>query len=187
MDAQGQVETIEALLRGNQSFAAYQSHVFGPILDVRLDGQRIGDLPPTLGFTRDVDKSIGEVVSVANVLVQQGCTDVALTKGESPDFVADTSTGRLLIEHTRALTGYQEGSQGFLTRGMAAYRETAPYAAAVGNLSILLTPERSAEPVTPVEALHDPSPRGYITEIRCAEDHDGNSWTWRCRLFCSAC
>jgi len=44
MDAQGQVETVDALLRGNQSFAAYQSHVFAPIVDVRLDGQRIGDL-----------------------------------------------------------------------------------------------------------------------------------------------
>jgi hypothetical protein len=164
MDAQGQVETVDALLRGNQSFAAYQSHVFAPIVDVRLDGQRIGDLPPTLGFTRDVDKSVGEVVSVANVLLLEDYGDVALMKGESPDFVAETSKGRLLIEHTRALTGYQEGSQGYLSRGMVAYRETAPYATAVGNLSILLTMERSAEDVTPIEALEDPRPRGYISK-----------------------
>jgi hypothetical protein len=164
MDGQGQVETIDALLRDNQSFAAYQGRVFGPIVDVRLDGHRIGDLPPTLGFTRDADQSVGEVVSVANVLVLQGYADVALTKGESPDFIAETSVGRLLIEHTRALTGYQEGSQGYLNRGMAAYREAPPHAAAVGNLSILLTMERSAEAVTPLEALEDPRPRGYITK-----------------------
>jgi len=95
---------------------------------------------------------------VANVLLLEDYGDVALMKGESPDFVAETSKGRLLIEHTRALTGYQEGSQGYLSRGMVAYRETAPYATAVGNLSILLTMERSAEDVTPIEALEDPRP-----------------------------
>lgn len=157
-------ETVEGLLRGNESFAAYQRHVFGPIIDVRLDGRRIGDLPPTLGFTREVGKSVDEVVSVANVLVSQGHSDVALLKGEGPDFVAQTSAGRLLIEHTRAFTGYQEGSQGYLNRGMTGYRETSDYAAAVGNLSILISMERSAQAVTPIEAIEDPRPRGFLSK-----------------------
>lgn len=164
MNAQGQAETIDALLRNDQAFAAYQGQEFEPIVDVRLDGRRIGDFSPTLGFTRDVDKSVGEVVSVANVLVAQGYAEIALSKGESPDFAAETPAGRLLIEHTRALTGYQEGSQGYLNRGMALYRETEAYSEAVGNLSILLVMERSAEPVTPIEALEDPRPRGHISK-----------------------
>ena len=161
-------ETIDALLRV-PGFAAYEGPMYRDIIGIRLDGlnlrrvgERIGDLPPDFGFINDIRNSRLEVISVANVLVSQGLQDTTLVKRERPDFVAETPAGRILIEHTRAFTGYQEGSIDYLFRGMASLRGDAGFMSAIGDLNVIVTIERSATYVAPLEALEDPRPKGFL-------------------------
>jgi hypothetical protein len=179
-------ETIDALLRV-PGFAAYQSAAYQSIVDIVLDGEklrrpglRIGELPLDFGLTEDQLNGSQEIVAVANVLALQGHPKATLIKGDRPDFTVNMPDGPLGIEHTRAYTGYQCGSEEHFYRGIQALQTDRDFRAKIGKITISLTVDRSPIDRTPVEVLEDPEPQGFmgnrdvstmLAEIRDLADH----------------
>jgi hypothetical protein len=170
-------DTIDALMQ-IPGFAAYEGNAFRRILDIVLDGdkllqtgRRIGDLPYDFGLTEDVRNAREEIISVANVAALLGSPTSTVVKGERPDFSIVMPAGTFAAEHTRAFTGYQKGSEEQFYRDVQSLNGDADLRTKIGNLSILLTVERSAVERTPVEVIEDPVPQGFIgtaTFERCS-------------------
>lgn len=93
---------------------------------LRRTGRRIGELPPDFGLTEDVENGSQEIVTVANVLAFRGYPTVTLAKRERPDFEVNMPDGPLYIEHTRAFTGYQRGSEKNLHEGVSVLQTDPP-------------------------------------------------------------
>lgn len=71
------VDNVEFLLHNDPSFAAWNGFLFDRIVDVRLEGTRIGDLPPDLRLPSTMSplerqQKIVEAIAIANVLVACG-------------------------------------------------------------------------------------------------------------------
>ena len=161
-------DTIDALMQ-IPGFAAYEGKAFQRILDIvlagdklRQTGKRIRELPYDFGVTEDVRNAREEVISVANVVALMGSPESTLVKGERPDFSITMPSGTVGAEHTRAFTGYQKGSEEQLYRDVQSLNGDADVVGKIGNLSILLTIERSAVERTPVDVMKDPVPQGFI-------------------------
>ena len=162
------LETIDALLRV-PGFAVYQGATYAGIIDIVLDGEklrrtglRIGDLPLDFGLTEDQPNGSQEIVAVANVFALQGHPKVTLIKGDRPDFTVNMPDGPLGIEHTRAFTGYQYGSEEHFYRGIQDLSADPDFRANIGKITISLTVDRSPIYRTPVEVLEDPKPQGFM-------------------------
>lgn len=145
-------------------FAAYNGPFYGPILGLRFNGTHIGDLPPDLGLTREVEKTVAETIAVANVLIRKGIMDANLVKGERPDFVVETTEGPLLVEHTRVYPGCQEDSANHAMGEVRTLVTDPAIASAIGDLTVLISIDHCAVPVGPVEALTDPCPLEHVTK-----------------------
>jgi hypothetical protein len=161
-------QTIDHLLQ-IPGFAVYQGAAYRDIVDVVLDGKklrwpgrRIGDLPLDFGLTEDLLNGPGEVMSVANVLAFLGYREATLLKDERPDFFVDMPEGRIGIEHTRAFTGYQRGSEDRFYEGISELRNDENFNATIDGLAISLVIERSPIARTPMDVLQDPEPQGFI-------------------------
>jgi hypothetical protein len=169
MNVNPQAQTIDALLR-EPGFAAYQGTAYRSIIDIILDGEtlrrtglRIGELPLDFGLTEDQENGPQEIVAVANVLALLGHPRVTLTKRDRPDFAASLPAGTIYIEHTRAYTGYQQGSEERFYRGIHALQADPDFRAQIGNVTISLTVDRSPIDRTPLEVLEDPEPQGFMS------------------------
>jgi len=167
--------TISELLK-IPGFAVYQGAAYRDIVDIIVDGKklrwpgrRIGDLPPDFGLTEDILNGPGEIASVANVLAFLGFPDATLIKDERPDFFVDISGGRVGIEHTRAFTGYQEGSEDRFYEGIAELRADTVFGSMVEGLTISLVIERSPVARTPIDVLENPEPQGFLGNRDVAE------------------
>ena len=161
-------ETIDALLR-EPGFATYQGAAYHTIVDIVLNGEklrrpgvRIGDLPLDFGLSEDQLNGSQEIIAVANVLALQGHLNVALDKGDRPDFTVDLPGGSIGIEHTRAYTGYQYGSEEYFHQGIQALQTDPDFRDRIGKMAISLTVDRSPIYRSPVEVLEDPEPQGFM-------------------------
>jgi hypothetical protein len=142
-------------------FAAYQGPYYGAILNLRLNGKRIGLLPPHLGLNQ-TDRA--ETIAVGNVLVCKGIFDANLIKRERPDFDVVTFDSRLYVEHTRVFPGCQSDSAEFARNEVGALMSDAEFAANLGHQTAVITIDHSAVPVTPIEAVAEPCPLEHVSK-----------------------
>jgi hypothetical protein len=163
-----QPNTIDELLN-IPGFAVYQGFAYRDIVDIILDGKklrwpgrRIGDLPMDFGLTEDLLNGPGEITSVSNILAFLGYPNATLIKDERPDFFVDIPDGRVGIEHTRAFTGYQKGSEERFYERVAELRTDSDFRGKIEGLAISLVIERSPVVRTPIDVLENPEPQGFI-------------------------
>lgn len=142
-------------------FAMYVGTHYREILDLRLNGTRIGLLPAHLALGQTAR---AEAIAVANVLVCEGVVDGNVIKRDRPDFEVETSGSRLFVEHTRVYPGCQSDSADFARQEAAALNSDEGFRAAIGHRTVLITIDHSAVPVTPVEALTEPCPLEHVTK-----------------------
>src|SRR5579863_9017616 len=152
--------TIDQLLRSDASFAAYEGWRYGPILNLRLDGKRIGTLPSDFGFgdlhQPDVArKKADELLAVANTLVTLGTTIADLHPSERPDFIVSIASGsELLIEVTDVVSPCRNDSvKNVMHEVRQAVESDSSLKGALKGRSVLVTLQHTATEILPMDAL----------------------------------
>jgi hypothetical protein len=161
-------QTIDQQLR-QPGFAAYQGYKYARVASLRLDGNRIGDLPVDFGFAarysaNAAPKKVAELLAVANALASVGLREVDITPRERPDFTAKRCGGRILaIEHSDIMPSCRPDSAKYVQQEVAERVRTDPdLRNALGAYSIAITVDHAATPTTPINALTTPCPADHI-------------------------
>jgi len=162
--------SIEDRLKNDESFAAYEGFKFEAILNLSLEGKRIGDLPADLAlFARfppnSAQQKLDETIALANVLRAVGFTEANLQLRERPDFLVQTPKQTLLVEVAEVLPGCQRDSVNLIQRAVSdALVSDMTLSSKLGNLVILLTIQHTATAVGPLEALSADCPGDHVSK-----------------------
>jgi len=161
--------TIDQLLRSDESFAAYEGWRYGPIVNLCLDGRRIGTLPSDFGFgdlyQPDVArKKADELLAVANTLIILGMTIADLHPNERPDFIVSTApASELLVEVTDVVSPCRSDSVKSVMREVRqAVESDSSLKEALEGRSVLVTLQHTATETLPMDALTDDCPGDHI-------------------------
>jgi len=161
--------TIDQLLRSDAFFAAYEGWRYGPIVDLCLDGKRIGTLPSDFGFgdlhQPDVArKKADELLAVGNTLVTLGMTSADLHPSERPDFIVSIAPGsELLVEVTDGVSPCRNDSvKNVMQEVREAVESNSSLKGALEGSSVVVTVQHTATEMLPMDALTDDCPGDHI-------------------------
>lgn len=160
--------TIDQLL-SDASFAAYEGWRYGPIVNLRLNGKRIGTLPSDFGFggvyqADAARKKADELLAVGNTLVTLGMTIADLRPSERPDFIVSIASGsELLVEVADVVSPCRNDSvKNVMQEVHQAVESNSSLKGALEGRSVFVTLQHTATTILPMDALTDDCPGDHI-------------------------
>lgn len=173
-----QVQDIDPALAGKTidelllvpGFAAYSGPAYGPIVDLQVNGNRIGSLNLDFGLSSlynasELEQKIEEVVILANALRIAGTDGANLRPRESPDFEVEVPSEATLFAEVTSITPPCPDSYPLVRSQMLIRIDSNPeLRAAIDGWAIAITLRHSASWTTPPLSSADKCPGDHLTK-----------------------